>query len=64
MNSFLSDPTDSHAQPLPKRVLAASENCFFISSKEPKALLMALASSPEGALAPPGAIHFQNLEWL
>jgi len=52
----------SQAQPEPKRVVAALAKASLKLSKEPNAALMASASLPEGALAPPGAIIFQNNE--
>ena len=56
--------TLSQAQPEPKRVAPAVENFDLNSSNEPKAASIACASLPDGALAPPGCITFQNNEWL
>ena len=56
--------TTNHAQPEPKRVVAALANSSLKASKLPNFLSNAVANSPVGALAPPGAITSQNSEWL
>ena len=53
----------SHAQPEPKRPTPAAANFSLKASSEPKAVLIAAASSALGAPPlPAGAIHFQNIE--
>ena len=53
----------SHAQPLPKRFIAASANCFLNSSIDPKVLAMASPNVPPGA-PPPGASNGQKKLWF
>src|SRR5512144_2083228 len=55
--------TESHAQPLPKRDLAAVSNCVLNASKPPKDLSMA-ADTSEPGLPPSFLSTVQNSEWL
>ena len=53
-----------NANPDPNRFAAALEKAVLNSSKEPKAALMASASSPVGRPPPFGDITSQNKQWL
>jgi hypothetical protein len=54
----------SHAQPEPNWVLAASVNSSRKAWTDPKALLIASASSPDGSPPPVGLRQFQKKVWF
>src|SRR5215471_13379490 len=54
----------SHAQPDPNRPAAAAANCSLNFAKSPNALLIAVASFPEGSPPLPGPMSSQNIEWF
>ncbi len=56
--------TQSHAQPLPKRVAAAFAKASLNASIPPSSLLMASLSCPIGAPPPFGEMPFQKRLWL
>ncbi len=62
--TFLSGVTLSHAQPEPKRLMAALVKASLNFSKPPTSRSMALATSPTGSPPPLGDITVQNSEWL
>ena len=57
-------PRDNHAQPLPKRVIAALEKASLNPSKEPNASFMASAKLPSGSPPPFGLMICQKKEWF
>ena len=63
MNNLPSAPTQSHAQPLPKRDIAACLKASWNFSIDPKLRLIASARRPSG-WPPPGVITLQNKVWL
>ena len=57
--------TPSHAHPEPKRLAAASLNCFFISSMDPKLSSIAFARAGDGAPDVAGEVmDSKNMPWL
>ena len=63
--NFPASSWQSHPHPLPNCFAAFSENSFLKFSKSPKLELISSAIFPSGELLfPPGAIIFQNSEWL
>ncbi len=63
-NSLPSEPTQSQAQPLPNRVVAALANSVLNASNEPNAPLMVVGQIADGSPPPLGFMTVQNSEWL
>src|SRR5688572_18520816 len=63
LTSSLLSLTISHAQPLPNLVVPAAFTFSFNASREPKLLLIASASLPEGLL-PAGPNNSQKKLWF
>ena len=54
-------PRTSHTHPLPKRLVPASLNCFWNSSKLPNAFLISSPTRPLGEPPPFGFMICQNM---